>query len=385
MRKMVKVKEHGLKILQGNEACVEGAVAAGCQFFAGYPITPASEIAEYMAHKLPTCHQGTFVQMEDELASISAITAARWGGNKSMTATSGPGFSLMQEGLGYALVTETPTVIVNVQRGGPATGQPTVSSNQDIYQARYGSHGDYELIVLAPASVQEMFDFTVKAFNLSEEFRVPVIVLADEIIGHMREKILIPEEVELLEVESPKHCKEPYRADDRLIPPSVEFFQGHNLIIDGQLHDEKGNRAGHDLEISEKLVERLNHKITQNIDAITDIETYETEEASIILVSYSSVSRSALSAVKKARAQGVAAGWIKINSVWPFPEKALKELTASAKTVMVPEMNIGKYYREVRGILPDQKVVSVPLVGGKLHKPDDLLALILKEAKACTN
>ncbi len=375
MKRKLPVKNAGLKVLQGNEACAEGAIAAGCNFFAGYPITPATEIAEHMAKVLPQ-NSGTFVQMEDELGSISAIIGARWGGSKSMTATSGPGLSLMLEGLGYGLVSETPTVIVNVQRGGPSTGQPTASSQQDIYQARYGSHGDYELIAYAPSSVQEMFDYTVKAFNQSEKYRVPVIILADEIVGHMREKIHIPDEVEIEYREAPAKCEQPYAVDESLIPPSVEFFQGHSLLIDGQLHNEQGLRAGHLQDVSANLVERLNQKILKHIDEITDLETYELVNAKIVVICYGSVSRAALRAVKEARCQGIAAGWIKINTVWPFPEKQLQQLTKNSETILVPEMNIGKYYREIKGGLRDKEVISLPSLGGKLHKPEEILQKI---------
>ncbi|MDI9392248.1 MAG: 2-oxoacid:acceptor oxidoreductase subunit alpha [Synergistota bacterium] len=379
MKETVEVVNKGLKLLQGNQACVEGAIASGCRFFAGYPITPATEIAEYMSERLPGQKGGTFMQMEDELASICAIIGARWGGILSMTATSGPGFSLMQEGIGYAVLTETPTVIVNVQRGGPSTGQPTIASNQDIYQARYGSHGDYELIVLVPSSVQEMFDFTVKAFNLSEKFRVPVILLADEIVSHMREKIRIPEKIELVRRASPPKCEAPFKADERLIPPSADFFQGHNLLIDGQMHDEKGTRAGHEVDASRNLIERLNRKITCNIDEITDIETLYLEDSAVAIVSYGVVSRSALSAVKRARNKGSKVGWVKINTIWPFPEDVLKDLLRHVETVIVPEMNIGKYFREIRGVLPGKRIVSYPLVGGGLHRPGDIEELINME------
>jgi len=366
-----KLSNTGLKILQGNEACSEGAIAAGCQFFAGYPITPASEIAEYMATRIPQSG-GTFLQMEDEIGSINAIIGARWGGRKAMTATSGPGFSLMQEGLGYGIITETPIVIINVQRGGPSTGQPTSSSQQDIYQAKYGSHGDYELIAYAPSSVQEMFDFTVKAFNQAEKYRVPVIILADEIIGHMRERILIPEEVKIEVKKSPPAPQAPYQTDEYMIPPAVEFFQGHNLIIDGQLHDERGLRAAHLIDVSEKLVKRLSNKLLNNIEEITDLENYQTQDASLVVISYGSVARTSLEAVKKARSSGLAVGFIKVNTVWPFPEKRLQLLTKKATSIIVPEMNMGKYYREIRGALRDKNVVSMPLVGGNIHKPIEI-------------
>lgn len=380
MQKKFKVKNNGVKILQGNAACVEGAIAAGCSFFAGYPITPASEIAEEMSSKLPK-HGGTFIQMEDELGSINAIIGSRWGGNKSMTATSGPGISLMLEGIGYGIVSETPLVIVNIQRGGPSTGQPTFSSQQDIYQAKYGSHGDYELIVYTPSSVQEMFDFTVEAFNKSEEYRVPVMILADEIIGHMREKIEIPDEVTIYKKEMPDYCEKPFKPDNKMVPPAVEFFRGHNLLIDGQLHDEKGLRAGHIPEISGQLVKRLNEKILSNVDEITDLDTFEVEDSEVVVICYGSVARSALKAVKEARDKGLKAGWIKLNTVWPFPEEKLQELTADADSIIVPEMNVGKYYREIRGGLRDKKVISFPLLGGLLHKPEEILEKIEEELK----
>jgi 2-oxoglutarate/2-oxoacid ferredoxin oxidoreductase subunit alpha len=316
---------------------------------------------------------GTFVQMEDELGSINAIIGARWGGKKAMTATSGPGFSLMQEGVGYGIVTETPIVIVDVQRGGPSTGQPTSSSQQDIYQAKYGSHGDYEIIAYAPSSVQEMFDFTIKAFNQAEKYRVPVIILADEIVGHMRERILIPEEIEIELKESPATvCNAPFQTDESLIPPAVEFFQGHNLIIDGQLHDERGLRAAHLVDVSEKLVQRLSNKILQHLEEITDIENYQTEDASLIVIAYGSVARPSLEALKQARSAGLPVGLIKINTVWPFPEKSLQKLTSKASSIIVPEMNMGKYCREIRGALRDKDVISMPLVGGNIHKPVEI-------------
>ncbi len=375
VKKLTSLKNSGLKILQGNQACAEGAAAAGCNFFAAYPITPASEIAEHMAEILPR-NRGTFVQMEDELGSISAIIGARWGGSRVMTATSGPGFSLMLEGLGYGIVTETPLVIVDVQRGGPSTGQPTSPSQQDIYQTRYGTHGDYELIVYAPASVQEMFDFTIKAFNQAEKFRVPVIVLADEIVAHMRERVRIPQKVDLFIKDPPATYQKPYSTDQFLVPPNLIFFQGHNLLIEGQLHDESGLRAGHDQKISEKLVKRLNKKIINNIEEIIDLDTYRLDQAKIIIICYGSVARSALAAVKQARERGINAGWIKLNTVWPFPEQRLRVLTNSATSIIVPEMNIGKYYREIRGCLLNKNVISQPLLGGKLHKPEEILAKI---------
>jgi len=384
-------------VLQGNEACVKAALYAGCRFFAGYPITPSTEIIELMSEEMPLA-KGVFIQMEDEIASACAIIGARWGGKKAMTATSGPGFTLMQEAIGYAAVTETPVVIVDVQRGGPATGQPTLSSQQDIYQARYGSHGDYEIIALAPSSVQEMYDFTVRAFELSERNRSPVILLADEIVGHMREKIIIKSGTKNIKTEK----------QARAASPQTDFYQGKNVLVEGQLHDESGMRIGHLAEKSGEFIQKINKKIEDNIDEITSIDTYFIEDADTVIIAYGSVQRAAINAVKLARGikddristklkfvtnilkKGVPAaiqtdyshlkvGLIKINTVWPFPEKELKRLTKGVRFVIVPEMNIGKYYREVERALPDKKVISMTKNGGNLHTPHEILDEILKE------
>jgi 2-oxoglutarate ferredoxin oxidoreductase subunit alpha len=236
MLKRIHVETSGEKVLQGNEACAEAAIQAGCRFFAGYPITPSTEIIEYLSDALMRQESGSFLQAEDEISAMCAIVGARWGGKKSMTATSGPGFTLKQEALGFAIETETPVVVVNVQRGGPATGQPTFSSQQDIYQAKYGSHGDYEIICIAPASVQEMYDYTIKAFNMAEKFRTPVIILADEIVGHMREKVTIPEFIETEEPEHVGKCDKPFGRNEKHIPVAVNFFEGYNVLVEGQLY-----------------------------------------------------------------------------------------------------------------------------------------------------
>jgi 2-oxoglutarate ferredoxin oxidoreductase subunit alpha len=367
-------------IVQGNEACVRGAIKAGCRFFAGYPITPASEIAELMSRMLPQ-NQGVFVQLEDEIASISAVVGAVWGGMKACTATSGPGFSLMQEGIGYAAVTETPCVIINVMRGGPSTGQPTLSAQQDVMQAKYGSHGDYETIVLCPSSVQESFELTVKAFNLAEKFRVPAIVLSDEIVGHTREKLRIPPDMVVVEREKPEASPEnyvPYAPDESgLLDGMPTFGQGYNLLVDGQLHDETGNRAGHDPVISGQLMERLCTKITQHADELVDIETAFAADAEILVIAYGSVARSAYSAVKLARNEGLRAGFIKLKILWPFPDRALTEALRPARKVIVPEMNIGKISREIQRIQDcDQELRSVPKLGGLMHTPMEILEAI---------
>ena len=367
-------------IVQGNEACVHGAILAGCRFFAGYPITPASEIAELMARMLPA-HQGIFLQMEDEIASINSLIGATWGGLKACTATSGPGFSLMQEAIGYAVETETPCVIINVMRGGPSTGQPTLSAQQDVMQAKYGSHGDYEIIALCPSSVQEAFELTVKAFNLAEQFRVPVIVLSDEIIAHTREKLRIPAQVDIYERRPPLAVPEnykPYRPlASGLLDGFPAFGQGYHVLVDGQLHDEEGNRAGHDTVISGRLMERLCRKITDHADQLTDVEEAFTGDARTLVIAYGSVARSAFSAVRTARAKGLKVGFLKIKILWPFPDEEIRRLIADCDRVVVPEMNIGKIAREIERLKEGhQQIISLAKLGGELHTPDEILEVL---------
>ncbi|MBN7772618.1 2-oxoacid:acceptor oxidoreductase subunit alpha [Clostridium aminobutyricum] len=373
----VNEKETRKMVLQGNEACAKGAIYAGCRFFAGYPITPSTEIIELLSSEMLEVG-GAFIQMEDEIGSACAIMGARWGGKKAMTATSGPGYTLMQEAIGFAAVTETPVVIVNVQRGGPSTGQPTLSSQQDIYQARYGSHGDYEIIALAPSSVQEMYDFTVRAFELSEQFRTPVILLADEVVGHMREKIIVEGGSKNI-----KGGKKSYVAS-----PQSDFFMGEHSLVEGQLHDESGKRIGHIADKSGKFIYDISKKIKDNIDEITDIDTFNMEDADIAIVAYGSVARPAMNAIKLARdlnedQTGTGAklkvGLVKINTVWPFPEQELQRLTENVDLVIVPEMNVGKYSREIERALKDKRVVPMPKCGGDIHTPTELVEQILKE------
>jgi len=379
----VSSHDNNIRIIHGNEACVEGAIVAGCRFFAGYPITPASEVAEMMASRLPQV-KGIFLQMEDELASVNALIGAAWGGAKAMTATSGPGFSLMQEGIGYAVESETPCVILNVMRGGPSTGQPTLSSQQDVYQARYGSHGDYELIVLAPSSAQEALDLTIRAFNLAEQFLVPVIVLTDEIVAHTRERVAIPEFPQIVNRKKPQAGEKyiPFEGskDNNGIPLRANFGEGHNILVDGQLHDGYGNRVGHLPGKSADLVKRLCDKITKNVDLITDIEMRNVEDAEVIVVTYGSTSRPALRAMKEARELGLKVGWVKMKTLFPFPEKELRKLAKSAKTFIVPEMNLGKIVLEVDRVTK-KRVVSLPKIGGELHTPDEVLRVIKEECQ----
>ena len=390
-------KDKKTAVLQGNEACAKAAIQAGCRFFAGYPITPSTEIIEMLSGEMQKAG-GVFIQMEDEIGSACSIIGARWGGKKSMTATSGPGYTLMQEAIGFAAVTETPTVIVNVQRGGPSTGQPTMSSQQDIYQARYGSHGDYEIIVLCPSSVQEMYDFTVRAFELSEKFRTPVILLSDEVVGHMREKITMKP--------LPKDKGELTRI--YASSPTEDFFKGAYSMVEGQLHDELGRRIGHIAPKSGEFINKICSKITDNIKEIADVEAFCMEDAEVAILAYGSVARSAMNAIKLARGikddrikakfrivkdlfvRGVPAtiqtdyshlkvGLIKVNTVWPFPEEKIQELARNVDLVIVPEMNIGKYCREVKRALWDKTVISMPKCGGEIHSPNELLDRILEE------
>lgn len=367
--------------VQGNEACALGALAAGCTFFAGYPITPSTEIAEVMSKKLPEIG-GHFIQMEDEIAAVGAIIGAAWSGQKVVTATSGPGISLMQENIGYAFITETPIVIINMQRGSPSTGQPTRSAQADMMQTRWGSHGDYETITLSPSSVQECFDYTIKAFNLAEQYRCPVFVMADEIVGHMREKIVIPEKVEILPRQMPEHSDNylPYDAPENGTTPMPSFREGFNIHVTGLTHDERGYPSTDDPETHSKLVTRLCNKIIQNTKEITQLEHQYLEDAETIVLSYGIPSRSALTAVKQARQQGLKVGYIKLGVVWPFPIEELEQLTKDAKRIIVPELNLGQVYLEVDRVLGKQaKVEKLSKIGGALHTPTEILEKIMEE------
>lgn len=361
--------------IQGNEACARGAIKAGCRFFAGYPITPSTEIAEDMALFLPR-EGGTFVQMEDEISALGAVVGAVWAGSKGMTATSGPGFSLMQEHIGYAVMTETPLVIVNMQRGSPSTGQPTMASQSDMMQARWGSHGDYEIIALSPSSVQECFDFTVEAFNLAEEYRVPVMVMSDEIVGHMREKIIIPEKVKITARKMPTQEPEkylPYKADSDRTSPMPSFGDGYKIHITGLTHDERGYPDASNPQTHLKLVKRLCSKILGHKQAIARIKTESVEDAELIVISYGAPSRSALKAVRTARKQGNKAGYIKIDVIWPFPDEMIREAVGKAQKVIVVEMNLGQIFFEVQRVLPGVKVDLASKIGGEMHLPQEIL------------
>jgi 2-oxoglutarate ferredoxin oxidoreductase subunit alpha len=368
------VKE--IKILQGNEAVVEGALAAGCRFFAGYPITPATEIAEGMAEKLPILN-GVFIQMEDEIASICATIGAAYGGMLACTASSGPGITLMQEGVGYAATVEAPVVIINVMRGGPATGMPTAPGQQDLMQARFGSHGDYQVIALMPSSCQEAFELTYKAFALAQKYRAPVYVLSDEIIGHTREKVRIPEGLPPIERRKPTKSDDyqPFRAGpDGLLDGMPAFNEGYKLLIEGQLHHEDGNRAGHLPEICDKLTRRLSRKILDNAHQIYDYEIGLAEDADVIVICFGSPARSSLRAVHDARKKGIKAGYLKIRTIWPFPDEKVAALSETARLLIVPELNMGQIVHEVSRVTAGRtRITSLPKLGGLLHTPREIL------------
>ena len=357
--------------VQGNEACAKGAIAAGCRFFAGYPITPSTEIAENLSIELPKVG-GSFVQMEDEIASAGAIIGASWGGAKSMTATSGPGISLMQENIGYAFMTETPMVIVNVQRGSPSTAQPTMAAQADMMQARWGSHGDYEPIALSPSSVQEFFDFTIKAFNLAEEYRVPVFVMADEVIGHMREKITIPDEIEIVARTRPEKTDDylPFKHVENGTTQMPAFGDGFDVHITGLTHDERGYPDTNTPETHETLIKRICNKVLMNRDKICSVQSKNCEDADVVIISYGAPVRSVVEAVGKTDKK---VGYIKIDTPWPFPVEQIQELTANASDVLVVEMNLGQMYYEVDRVINDKNVHLLGKIGGLLPTPDEIL------------
>jgi len=379
----MKSSEPNRYFWQGNEACVEGAITAGCRFFAGYPITPASEIAEHMSKRLPRIG-GIAIQMEDEMASIGAIIGASWAGAKAMTATSGPGFSLMQEFIGYAFMTETPCVIVDVQRAGPSTGQATKCAQGDVMQSRWGTHGDYSAIVLSPNSVQEMFTLTVRAFNLAEKYRTPVILLSDETITHMREQITVPlpDSVKTISRRKPR-AKETAFFGLEEISPMPTVGQGFNVAVTGSTHDEYGIRFTADSNVHRRLVERLNNKIKNHAEEISDVECYNADDCRIGIVSYGCTSRAVYEAVEKAETEGIKTGYVRLKTIWPFPEKIVGKLAENADKIIVPELNLRQMYYEVERTAKGlAKVIPLNKIGGgELITPEELLAKILQEAE----
>jgi 2-oxoglutarate ferredoxin oxidoreductase subunit alpha len=378
---MRKVKA-GTYFWSGNEACAEAAIVAGCRFFAGYPISPANEIPEHLSELLPLV-DGIFMQMEDEIASIGAVMGASWGGRKAMTATSGPGFSLMQETIGWGFMTETPCVIVDVQRVGPGTGQATKCGQGDVMQARWGTHGDYAAIALSPNSAQEMFELTIRSFNLAEKYRTPVILLTDETTAHVREQITVPpkESITIVDRKKPKAEDKAFFGSENVAPmPAVG--EGFNVAVTASTHDEYGVRFTQDATVHRRMLEALNAKINNHADDIVEVENYKVDDCDVGIVSFGCTSRAVYEAVETAEAKGLRVGFVRLKTVWPFPEKAVKRLAESAKKIIVPEMNLGQMVREVQRVACKSKVVPLNKIGGgQLITPEEIYAKILEGGK----
>ncbi len=377
MKKKVQKKE---LLLQGNEAVVEGALKAGCNFFAGYPITPATEISEILSVRLPQL-DGTFIQMEDEIASLGAVIGASLAGAKAMTATSGPGFSLMQENLGFAVIAEVPCVIVDAMRGGPSTGLPTMPSQGDVMQARWGTHGDHPIIALCPSTIRECYDLTIKAFNYSEKFRIPVVLLIDEVVAHMREKITIceDEDVEIFNRVKPTVPPEwyiPFEDTPKGVPAMANFGDGYRYHVTGLTHDIKGFPTSRPDEI-DPFIRRLFRKVSQNFADIQIGEFYQTDDADITIIAYGCVARSARRAAADGRERGLKVGVLKMNTIWPFMRAQVEKVLRTSKVVIVPEMNMGQMSREVKRVNKgDAKVFTINKVDGKIITPQEILSRI---------
>ncbi|NLE99487.1 MAG: 2-oxoacid:acceptor oxidoreductase subunit alpha [Anaerolineales bacterium] len=367
------------RLMQGDEACAEGAIAAGCRFFAGYPITPATEIAEALARRLPQIG-GWFIQMEDEIASLAAAIGASLGGVKAMTATSGPGFSLMQEHIGYAAMAEIPCVIVDVQRLGPSTGRPTSPSQGDVMQARWGAHGDHPIIALSPSSVRETFDLTVAAFNYSERYRTPVILLMDEVIAHMRERVVLPEPdaielVERPETTVPPEWYKPYEDWPTDVPPLAPFGQGYRYHVTGLHHDQRGYPT-EQLEEVQEWAERFFRKIERGLSDILLHTEDGVDDAETLVIAYGATARSAAHAVAMARQRGHKVGFLKLMTIWPFAEDIVDQAAARLHHVVVPEMNHGQLALEVERVVGRNKVRRVNRLDGELIRPVEILTAI---------
>ncbi|MGV9102843.1 MAG: 2-oxoacid:acceptor oxidoreductase subunit alpha [Candidatus Thorarchaeota archaeon] len=363
----------------GDIACAEGALHAGCRYFGGYPITPATEIAERMSQRMPEVG-GSYVQYEDEIASITSVIGASWTGTKSMTATSGPGVSLMLEAVGLAVMTETPLVLVNIMRGAPSTGQPTRGQQGDVMQAKWGSHGDYQIIALTPASVQEMFDETVKAFNLAEKYRVPVFVLADETVGHMRERLIIPDQddIEIVDRKQPTVDPSeylPFKPDDDQIPPMALFGSEYQFYATGLTHDERGYPTDAD-DVQMRLINRLNSKILDHMDDIVEVEKFMLDDAEIALVAYGTPSRSGRKAIREVREEGIKAGMLRLKTVWPFPEQIVANMASEVEHVIVAEQNMGQIYHMVKGAASPTPIHLMQKPTGMPQLPTEIIAKI---------
>lgn len=363
----------GRYLMQGDEACAEGAIAAGCNFYAGYPITPASEIMEHTARRFRGMEGRVFVQMEDELASIASVIGASWAGAKAMTATSGPGFSLMLENLGYAIMTETPLVVVDIQRAGPSTGQATRPAQGDVMQARWGASGDYEMIVLSPWSVPDLYWQTIRAFNLAEQFRTPVIVLGDEGVGHLREGIEIPAEIELYRRRYTPG-EPPFGGES--VPSMPIFGMGEQLLVTGSTHDARGYRRTDEADAQAALVARFVSKIADHRDEIVRTETLlcDEDELDTLLIAYGFTARSAYRAAQELRREGRRVGLLRLGTLWPFADDAVRQMTARARRVLVPEMNRGQVLREVQRLAPAAR--GYHKTDGEVIAPREIVAAV---------
>jgi 2-oxoglutarate ferredoxin oxidoreductase subunit alpha len=365
------------RLLQGNEAIVLGALAAGCNFFAGYPITPSSEIMELLSRELPA-RGDVFIQMEDEIASLGSCIGASLAGRKAMTATSGPGFSLMQENLGYACMAEVPVVLVNVMRAGPSTGMPTNVAQGDVQQARWGTHGDHPAIVLCPATVSECFELTVTAFNHSERFRTPVILLADEMVAHTREKVMLPlpEEVEVIDRRRPAVPPDwyiPYKTDGSLIPALANLGQGYRYHVTGLVHDERGFPTRRQDEV-EPFYARLFAKISRQFAYLENVKPFQVDDADLLIIAYGCTARSAMAAVRLGRERGMALGLLQLMTLWPFPRKTISEALDGKKAAIVPELNLGQLRREVLRVNDGRtKVLGLNKMDGTMISPEEIL------------
>ncbi|MFH1679957.1 MAG: 2-oxoacid:acceptor oxidoreductase subunit alpha [Candidatus Eisenbacteria bacterium] len=369
-----------VRVMTGNEACAEAAIAAGCRFYAGYPITPSSEIAEMLSRLLPQIG-GKFIQMEDEIGAMGAVIGASLAGAKALTATSGPGFSLKQENIGYACMAEVPCVIVTVMRGGPSTGLPTLPSQSDVMQARWGTHGDHPIIALCPRGVRETYDFTIRAFNLSETYRTPVILLLDEIIGHVNEKVTLPERIRVVERVKPEIGATeylPYVDTDTDIPPMASFGEGHRFHVTGLVHDETGFPTNNPAKI-DHVLRRLNRKIDRHADRIIRVEEDLDEEARAGVVAYGSTARSAARAVRLAREEGIPVSMLSLLTLWPFPEGPIRRMGERIPDLVVPEMNLGQVAHEVEwAVRGKARVHRVTRIDGEPIHPDQVLDAIRK-------
>lgn len=370
-----------VRLMQGNEACAEGALAAGVRFFGGYPITPSTEIAESMAAMLPKVG-GKFIQMEDEIAGIAVVLGAALAGKKVLTATSGPGFSLKQELIGYAAMAEIPLVIANVQRVGPSTGQPTSPAQGDVMQARWGTHGDHPMIALSPWTVKECFDAAVKAVNYAERFRTPVILLMDEVVGHLREKVVLPrqEEIEIYPRRKPDCSRtegyQPYRPAADLVPNIADFGTGSRIHVTGLIHDETGFPSGSP-KITEESIHRLHEKIARVQDEITHYDEFFMEDAEYAVVAYGGTARTAYAAVEAAREKGIRVGMVRLMTIWPFADKIVRKTAEKVKAILVPELNYGQLVNEVERVAGGRAEVKLlAKYNTEIFTPQEIVAAI---------